>query len=141
MILQPVLASSYSRCKHTSKIVTKPQPFAVNIHRIEPRPFADVISSARQLVFVLYSRFLLGGMLLLDEKTYKSLSESKKVLYLLQWLQNLPKVIKGMERVCWCAPIRVGRLPSSLFSFHTLGAGRVEVQTESPCLPAPTSPP
>lgn len=39
-------------------------------------------------------------MLLLDEKTYGSLSEGKKVLYLLQWLQNLPKVIKGLERVC-----------------------------------------
>ena len=38
-------------------------------------------------------------MLLLDEKQYKSLTDSKKVLYLLQWLQNLPKVIKAATRV------------------------------------------
>ncbi len=39
------------------------------------------------------------GMLLLDEKAYKALAENSKVLYLLQWLQNLPKVIKDTERV------------------------------------------
>jgi hypothetical protein len=49
-------------------------------------------------------------MLLLDQKEYQSLPEGKKVLYLLQWLQNLPKVIKGLERVCchcWCALIGI----------------------------------
>lgn len=46
-------------------------------------------------------------MLLLDEKQYKSLAEGKRVLFLLQWLQNLPKTIKETERVCWCALIRI----------------------------------
>ena len=38
-------------------------------------------------------------MLLLDEEQYKSLPEDKKVFYMLQWLQNLPKAIKTTERV------------------------------------------
>ena len=42
---------------------------------------------------------LISAMLLLDDKAYKSLPENSKVLYLLQWLQNLPKVIKETERV------------------------------------------
>lgn len=48
----------------------------------------------------------LEGMLLLDEKQYRSLTEGKKVLYLLQWLQKLPKVIKTAEKVTWCALFR-----------------------------------
>lgn len=57
------------------------------------------------LVTTLTNRLSVGrrtssfAMLLLDEKAYKALAENSKVLYLLQWLQNLPKVIKDTERV------------------------------------------
>ena len=40
-----------------------------------------------------------GRMLLLDEESYRSLSESKRMLYLLQWLQNLPHTIRTTEKV------------------------------------------
>ena len=37
--------------------------------------------------------------LLLEEKQYRALSEDKRELYLLQWLQRLPDVIKNTSRV------------------------------------------
>ncbi len=48
-------------------------------------------------------------MLLLDYKVYKSLPENKRVLHLLQWLQNLPKTIDAAEKVCWCVSFRIIR--------------------------------
>jgi hypothetical protein len=37
--------------------------------------------------------------LVLDDKQYKALPENKRSLYLLQWLQRLPGVIKNTTRV------------------------------------------
>ncbi len=38
-------------------------------------------------------------MLLLDEDSFKALPEAKRVSYLLQWLQNLPRVIRATPKV------------------------------------------
>lgn len=54
-------------------------------------------------------------MLLLEEKAYRALSEGKRELYVLQWLQNLPQAIRGTprvrERLCswWLARVAGGR--------------------------------
>ena len=51
-------------------------------------------------------------MLLLEEKAYRALSESKRELYVLQWLQNLPQAIRGTPRVregCVACTLAVGR--------------------------------
>ena len=37
--------------------------------------------------------------LVFDDKQYKALPENKRSLYLLQWLQRLPGVIKNTTRV------------------------------------------
>ena len=47
-----------------------------------------------------YKALKAGTMaLLLDDKQYKALPENKRSLYLLQWLQRLPGVIKNTTRV------------------------------------------
>ena len=83
-------------------------------------------------------------MLLLDENHYRSLSDSKKVLHLLQWLQNLPKVIKAAERVS-SNPCSVHYLEHKLtvenFCQFPNDPGGIEVPTEGPGLPAPTAAP
>lgn len=40
--------------------------------------------------------------LLLEEEKYKAVPDGKKVLFLLQWLQNLPQVIKSTDKVKSC---------------------------------------
>lgn len=37
--------------------------------------------------------------LLLEEEKYQAVPDGKKVLFLLQWLQNLPEVIKKTQKV------------------------------------------